>query len=102
QEIDGEVRDQIGDIALMLFLLAHFDQEWVMINALAREDVPIIEPGRVAEQMPFPDHPRLVSGGLQIFGQRGLAAVESVEHGDASEVAVFAGENSGTTGRADG
>src|SRR5216117_3548197 len=84
----------------MLFARAHFDQDRVMIDALAGEDVPVIKTGRVTEQMPFPDHASVVAGGLEIFRQRRLSAVEPVEHRHAVEMAVFAGEDGRTTRRA--
>ena len=85
----------------MAFALAHFDEHRIVINALAGKDVPVIKPGRVAEQMPFADHARVIACGLQILRERRLAAVEPVEHRHPVEVAVFARQNGRAAGRAD-
>ena len=52
--------------------------------------------------MPFPDHPRVVSGGLKIFGNRRLGSVEAVEDGHPVEVGILPREQRGPAGGADG
>ena len=74
----------------------------VKVNALSGEDAPVIEASGIAAQVPFANHAGVVAGGLKVFGDGGLGAVEAVEGGHAVEVAVFAGEDRRPAGGADG
>ena len=58
----GQVGDDVGDVALMFHILAVADHRRVVVHTLARQDVPVIETGRFAHQMPLPDDRRLVPG----------------------------------------
>ena len=74
-----------------------------MIDALAGENVPVVEAGGLADQVPFADHGGLVAGALQFLGDVIALGVERIFEGvDAVLVAVLAGENRGAAGRADG
>jgi len=74
----------------------------VIINALAREDVPVVKAGRVGFQMPFADHRGLVPGLLEQLGEGGLGAVKTavVIVVKAVDVAVRAGDERGAAGAA--
>ena len=43
---------------------------------LVRQDDPAIEPGRIADQMPFANDRGLIAGLLQELGERNLRAIE--------------------------
>src|SRR5438270_10098639 len=73
-----------------------------MIDALSGQDVPIVKAGGITRQMPLPDHASMITGRLQYFGDRGLAAIKAIEHGDAVDVTVFSGENRRPARRANG
>src|SRR5207245_1043032 len=89
-------------VAGNFFAGPHLDKVGVMIDPLARENVPIIEPGRVAGEMPFADHAGVIASLLEHLGNGGLPPIEAVEDGHAVDMAVFAGENGGATWSADG
>lgn len=101
QEVDGEVRDDISDVALNDVAAIRVDKRGIEINALAGQDFPIVKTGRVAAQMPFADHASVIAGSLEILGDGRLGAVEPIERGNAVQVAVFAGEDRGPAGAAD-
>src|SRR5262249_7351439 len=61
EPVDGEVGDDVGDIALAFGLLAVVDHGRVVVLALAGKDVPVIEPGRIGDEVPFADHGGLVT-----------------------------------------
>src|ERR1051326_9163143 len=86
----------------MVLTAAHIDQHRVVIHALTRQDIPIVESGRVSFQMPFSNHRRLVSNGFQILGDILVLWIDPVvESLDAFHVAVLAREDSRSTGSAD-
>ena len=76
QPFDRQLANDVGGVALMLDALAILDHWRVIVDALAGEDVPMIETGRIAPQVPFADDRRRITGRLQQFGKRGLSAVE--------------------------
>src|SRR5262249_7414646 len=80
--------------------LAQFDKVRVMIFSLPGKDVPIIETSWIAGQMPFPDHAGVIAGLLQHLRNCRLAAIKTIEHSDAVDMAVLAGQNGRATGRA--
>jgi hypothetical protein len=103
EPFDGEIGDEVGGVALVLDLLAVADHRRVVVDALAREDVPVVEAGGVADQVPFADDGGLVAGLLQQLGEGLLRAVEAVAVVvEAVQVAVFAGLDDGAAGAADG
>ena len=76
QPLEGDVRGDVRGIAGTDDSFPVADEHGIVIVALAGEDVPVVEPRRVAHQVPFPDHRRLVPPGLQEFREGLLAAVE--------------------------
>jgi len=79
------------------------DQEdRVAIDALAGQDDPTVEAGRVGAEVPLADHAGVVAGGLQALGDMVARTVEAIENRHAVEVRILAGEQRGTAGRADG
>ncbi len=81
-----------------LLLFAAFDEDRIVIEPLSGEDVPVIESGRIAAQMPFADHASVVAGLLQIFLHHGLSAIDAVEYRHAILMTVFPGQDAGTAG----
>jgi hypothetical protein len=100
QEIDRQVGDDISGVPPDHLSRSHFDEIGVVIFSLSRQDIPIIEPGGVARQMPFANHPGMVTGLLQHLGYGGLAAIEPVENRHPVDMTVFSRENRGPARRA--
>ena len=105
QPFQRVVRNQVRDIALAHRSLSHIDELRIVIEPLARQDVPVIEAGRVADasvpQMPLADDSRLVARVLEQLGECRLPPVEWLaEVLDTVDMAVGAGENRGSAGRA--
>ena len=101
EEVDRQIGDDVGHVALDLPAARGLEEGRVVIDALARQDRPAVEAGRVAAQVPLADHARMVAGRLQVLGDGRLRAVEAVEHRHAVLVAVLAGQDAGPAGRAD-
>ena len=99
-----EVADEVGAVALVgLLLSVHLDEDGVVVQALAREDLPIIEAAGGVDEVPFADDGRLVAGGLQILGDVGDGGVELVGEGlNAGQVGVEPGHDDAAAGGADG
>ena len=95
QPLDRQVGDDVGHVARVLHLLAVPDHRRVVVHALPRQDVPVIEAGRIADQMPFADQGRRVAGLLQQLGKRLLRAVETAVAVvvEAVDVRVLAGQD---------
>src|SRR6266487_1748987 len=51
-KINGHVGNEVGRIAFQLLLSACVDENRIVIKALARQDVPVIEASRIAAEMP--------------------------------------------------
>ena len=96
------IGDEIFDIAGEGFAFAHFDEFGVMVAALAGEDAPVIEACGVAFEVPFTDDTGVITGGLKVFGDSGLGAIEAIEDGDAVAMGVEASHERGSAGGADG
>ena len=101
EEVDRQIGDDVGHVALDPPAAGGLDEVRVVIDALARQDRPAVEAGRVAAQVPLADHARMVARRLQVLGDGRLRAVEAVEHRHAVLVAVLAGQDAGPAGRAD-
>ena len=79
------------------------NEVWIVVVALSRKDLPVVEPGRVCPEMPLANESGLVSGLLEEFRKRNLRAVKAFAVASkAVDVAVLAGENTGPRGTADG
>jgi hypothetical protein len=104
QELEREVSDDVGDVAFMSDLAAVFDQHRVVVGPLADEDLPCVESGRIADQMPFADDRRLVPRRLKHLRERRLRAVKPrvVVAEKAVDVAVLSREDDGSARAADG
>ena len=101
EKLQRHVGDDVGDVALVLAPLAHFGHIGVEVLALPGQDVPVVEPRRLAPQMPLAHHPRVVSRLLQQFRERLLRAVEPVEPTAPVLVAVLARGDCRAAGRTD-
>ena len=102
EEVDGEVGDHVGHIAARVPPLAGRRVEHrIRVRALPGKDLPPIEPGRIASQVPLPDHARVVAGLLEQLRHRHARAVEAVEHGHAVQMRVLAGQDGRPARRAD-
>jgi len=76
-----EIRDDVGDVSPSVGRLAIRRVEHrVHVHALSGEDVPDVEPRRIAAQMPLPNHARVVAGPLEQLRDREPRAVEAIEH----------------------
>jgi hypothetical protein len=58
-----------------------------VIDPLTGEDIPVVETRRITEQVPLANHARVIAALLHQLGDRRLAAVKTVEDGDAVDVA---------------
>ena len=101
EKLDGQISNDVGDVPVDDAPAGRFEKGRIDVRALSRQDRPVIEPGRVAAEVPFADHAGIVAGCLQILGDRWLRAVELVKHGRAVLVAVLAGQDRGAARRAD-
>ena len=101
-ELDGQIRDDVGGISAGVGLLARGRvEDRILIGALPRQDLPPIEPDRIAAEMPFADHAGVVAALLEQACHRAPGAVEPVEHRHAIQVRVLTRENRGAARRAD-
>ena len=95
----GEVGDDVGDVSLSLYFLAIVDERRIIVVALSGQDVPVVEAGGIARQMPFAHDASLVAGLLQQLWEGLLAAVEGTRVvGESVFMAVLAGEQTGARG----
>ena len=86
-ELEGEIGDDIRRVAARIRLLSCRRVEHrIPVCALAREDLPAIEPGGIASEMPLADHAGVVPALLQQPRDRHPRAVEPVEHRHAVQV----------------
>src|SRR5262245_28232391 len=85
----------------MFLLSPHLDEHGIMVQPLARQDVPVVESRRIAAKMPLADHAGVVPSLLKILRERWLAAIETVKDWYAVDVRILAGQDSGTAGSAD-
>ena len=72
----GEIGGQVGGVAFQSLALPHFDKIGIVIAPLAGKNIPIIETGRLAFQMPFTHQSGLIAGLLQQLREGLLRAVE--------------------------
>ena len=95
QPFERHVTDDIRHVAGHRHPFAHFDHRRIIVNALARENLPEIKAGRIGAEVPFANDGRLVAGLLQELGEGLLRAVERGIRviGKAVEVTVFSREN---------
>ena len=95
--IDGQIGNDIGDIALALQFFPIAKEIGVVVIALVDEDIPIVKPGGQRSQMPFANHGRLIARALQEFRKSLLIAVKSFRViRKPIGVAVFSREHAGT------
>ncbi len=101
-KVESDIRDNIRDIAWILFSLAHLDEVRIVVVPLSGKDVPVIEARRVAFEMPLADHDCLVPGLLEEFGKCLLRAVKPQRVvPQAIEMTVLSGQDYRATGSAD-
>src|ERR1035437_5616408 len=103
EPVEREIADQVGAVAGILLAPGAGEERGIVINALAGENVPVVEAGGLARQVPLADHRRLVTCALEFLGDVIALGVERVvQRVDAVLVAVLPGKNRGAAGRADG
>ena len=101
-EVDGQVGDDVGDVAARVGLLAGRGVEHrIDVGALAGQDLPAVEARRVAAEVPLADHAGVVAAGLEQPRDGLPRAVEAVEHRHAVDVRVLAGQDRRAARRAD-
>lgn len=66
-----------GDFVAVWVGLAFANHRGLVVDALARKDLPLVEAGGGASEVPFSEEGGLVAGGLQEFGEGGLRAIEA-------------------------
>ncbi len=94
EEIDGHVREDVGDVAGMALRAVFADQVGIVVIALPGEDRPVVEARRVALEVPLADKGRLVARRPQELGKGRLASVEGDGVvADPVEVTVFPGQD---------
>ncbi len=65
QPIKSQIGRDVRGVPFDLTLLAVIDEDGVIVIALAYEDVPVIETGRIGGEVPFADHGGLVTSFTQ-------------------------------------
>ena len=101
--VDGVIGDEVRHIPVLLYrIIILGDEVRVIIIALSGHNLPIIEAGRQAFEVPFADEGRFITGLLQEF-RKGL--LRSVEHASGVVVelvgaTVLTGNHAGTAGSA--
>ena len=102
--VQREVSDDVGDVTLHLDHALGVLHRRVVVDALSRQDLPEVEAGGVADEVPLAYDGGLIAGLLQQLREGELRAVEDrvrvVE--EAVEVRVFAGQDDGAARTADG
>ena len=102
EKVEGPVGDDLGGVSTGVGLLvARRVEHGIAVRTLAGQDLPAIETGGIAAQVPLADHAGVVAARLQQPRHRHARAVEPVEHGHAVQVRVLAGQNRGPARRAD-
>ena len=98
QPLDRTIGDQIGDIPALDLFPRGRDHRRVVVDPLARKDLPVVEAGRIAPQVPLANHRRLPAGLLQHLGEGRLGRVEPAVGVvvEAVLVGVLAGEDRGS------
>ena len=77
EQADALVRDQVGDVPLLLYrIIWSGDEGGVVVVALTRQDLPVVEALRERVEVPLADDSGLVSGRLEQLGEGLLVAVE--------------------------
>ena len=76
QPVERQIGDDVRHIARGLDPLAIPNHRRVVVQPLSRQDLPVIKPGRIADEVPFPNQRCRVPRRLQQFGERHLATVE--------------------------
>ncbi len=103
EPVESHVGDDVGAVAFDAFAPLGGLEFGIVVVALPRQDLPEVEALGIGGEVPLTDHGSLITGFLQEFGEGLLVAVKAVAvpH-EAINVAVFAGEDDGATGAADG
>ena len=103
QPVNREPGDDVSTISFNPSFVAGRFEHRIVVLSLADQDVPIVEALWIALEVPFADHGCLVAGGLKQFRERLLVTVETITIATKSvEMTVFAGQNYGSTGAANG
>lgn len=111
QPVEAEVGDDIRDVTRNGPARAAFrtfeDERGIMIEALPRDDGPVVESGRAMgwafAEMPLAEDGGLVAAVLEEFGESLQPVVHGGGKGSAAiHVVVSAGQDCGAAGRADG
>ena len=77
QPVERKLGDDVGGITLMLHPPAVVDHGGVVVHPLPRQDLPLVEAGRVGDQVPLAKDGRLVTGRTEQFGEGRLRTVEA-------------------------
>jgi hypothetical protein len=103
EPVDGEVGEDLGDVAGAFDARAIADHGGVVVLALVDEDVVVVEAAGFGAEVPLADEGGLVAGLLEQYWKGGEAAIEeSFVGGVADHVGVQAGEDGRAAGGTDG
>ena len=103
QPVEGKLGDDVGGITLVFHALAVVDHGGVVVDPLPRQDVPLVEAGRVGDQVPLAENGRLVTGRTEQLGEGRLRTVEAAVGVvvEAIQMGVLTGQNRCAAGTAD-
>ena len=106
EELYGMIRNEFRGIALLFDVLPSslFRTETrVVIVALARENMVVVEAFRLTKHVPFAYHTRLITSLLQVFAHERRVLVDRTVKGSLSAlVAIHASHQAGSAGGAEG
>ena len=104
QPVEAQVGDDVGRVTVLADGPAVLDHRRMIIDSLPRQNLPIVEAGRVADQVPLAEESCLVARGLQQLGKGSLRAVKAAVGvvKETVSMRVLAGQNRGPAGAADG
>ncbi len=98
------IRDDICQITMTDYRVPRlFYKLRIVVVALPRDNLPVVESGRKCVQVPFPDQGCLITCTLQIFRERRLRSVEHIRfiRPESIGVAVLARQHACTRGAAE-
>ena len=103
EPVNGFVSDNVREVAFYHIGTVGIVEVRVVIVALCGEDVPMVETGGTAHEVPFTDQRGLIAGFLEQLGHGLLRAVEDavLVVGKSVFVGVLTGEHAGTRGAAE-
>ena len=101
-ELERQIRDDVGRVLAGIGLLACCRVEQrILIRSLSGQDLPFVEAGGIASEVPLPHHPGVVAALLEQPRNRHAGTVEAIEHRHTIEVRVLSRQDGRPARRAD-